>query len=407
MGEMYRHKAQSTVRHYARLLGPTGATAGRIAAERDLPARIERVKTVVRSRKAGRPGMRALVAGPGGRLSWQTRRTPPVPGPLGATVRPIAVATCDLDRPMMLGATPFPLPMHLGHECVAEVLAVGDGVQTARPGQRVVVPFQINCGTCVACRAGRTGNCTNVPPASMYGFGVAGGLWGGAIADQLAVPFADAMLVALPAGIDPVAAASVADNVSDGYRHIAPHLPRLLEEDRDVQVLIVGGLRSRTLFTNSVGLYAGQVALALGARRVALVDARESVRNRAAAIGLDAVAPNDVRDVVGARLTVDVSGSARGFDLALARTAPDGILSCAGGVHRSVRIPLLRTFGRNATVHIGRSHVRSLIPDVLALMSDGRLDPEDVTTQVEPLDNAVDALREHCRGDAIKTILIA
>ena len=61
----------------------------------------------------------------------------------------------------------------------------------------------------------------------MYGFGIAGGLWGGVIADQLAVPFADAMLVPLPDGIDVVAAASVADNVSDGYRHVAPHLPAL------------------------------------------------------------------------------------------------------------------------------------------------------------------------------------
>jgi hypothetical protein len=29
------------------------------------------------------------------------------------------MATCDLDRPLMLGATPFPLPLQLGHECVA------------------------------------------------------------------------------------------------------------------------------------------------------------------------------------------------------------------------------------------------------------------------------------------------
>jgi alcohol dehydrogenase len=63
----------------------------------------------------------------------------------------------------------------------------------------------------------------------MYGFGIAGGLWGGVIADQVAVPFADAMLVPLPGGIE--VAASVGDNVSDGYRHIAPYLPALLAVD--------------------------------------------------------------------------------------------------------------------------------------------------------------------------------
>src|SRR6266702_185126 len=128
------------------------------------------------------------------------RQAPPPPGPYGALVRPIAAATCDLDRPLALGATMFPLPLHLGHECVAEVLAVGDQVTGVQTGQRVVVPFQISCGACGPCAAGLTGSCSAVPPISMYGFGLGGGHWGGAFSDQLAVPYADAMLVPLPAG---------------------------------------------------------------------------------------------------------------------------------------------------------------------------------------------------------------
>ena len=128
---------------------------------------------------------------------------PAPPGPDGAIVHPIACSTCDLDCGIALGATQFALPLHLGHECVAEVLTVGERVSTVKPGDRVIVPFQINCGACTPCRAGRTGSCTSVPPASMYGMGLASGLWGGAFSDQLAVPYADAMLVALPDGIDP------------------------------------------------------------------------------------------------------------------------------------------------------------------------------------------------------------
>jgi alcohol dehydrogenase len=71
------------------------------------------------------PPMRALVALPGGRLSWRSVPTPPPPGPAGAVVRPIAIATCDMDPLIALGASPFPLPLQLGHEWVAEVLAVG------------------------------------------------------------------------------------------------------------------------------------------------------------------------------------------------------------------------------------------------------------------------------------------
>uniref|UniRef100_UPI0014839C56 alcohol dehydrogenase catalytic domain-containing protein n=1 Tax=Mycobacterium avium TaxID=1764 RepID=UPI0014839C56 len=86
---------------------------------------------------------------------------------------------------------------------VAEVVDVGDEVSSVRVGDRVVVPFQISCGRCSACRRGHTGSCLSVPPASMYGFGISGGLWGGALADLMAVPFADAMLVALPDGVEP------------------------------------------------------------------------------------------------------------------------------------------------------------------------------------------------------------
>jgi len=130
-----------------------------------------------------------------------------------------------------------------------------------------------------------------------------GRLWGGVITDQVAVPFADAMLVPSPDGIDVLAAASVG-NVSDGYRHVAPYLPALLAEDAAAQVLIVGAASEPAVFTSSVGLYAGQVARALGARNVALADARRAVRDRAGQLGLAAVAPDEERGVNEARLVI-------------------------------------------------------------------------------------------------------
>src|SRR3954467_9844885 len=209
------------------LADPAGPVAGRIMFEREAEQRVRRLRAALAdaTRQRARPSRarrRALPLVPGGRLRWRSVPAPQPPGPLGAVVRPLAVATCDMDRPIGLGATPFPTPLAFGHECVAEVLSVGGEVAAVRPGQRVVVPFQISCGACGACRAGRTANCLAVPPVSMYGFGPAGGHWGGAVADELSVPFADAMLVPLPGGIDPVAAASVADNVSDAHRHVGP-----------------------------------------------------------------------------------------------------------------------------------------------------------------------------------------
>jgi alcohol dehydrogenase len=351
--------------------------------------------------------MRALSAYPGTRLRFTSAPAPPRPAAGAAVVHPLAVATCDLDVAVARGTTQFPLPLHLGHECVAEVIAVGAEVDTVRPGQRVVVPFQVNCGVCRACRLGRTANCLAVPPLAMYGFGVAGGHWGGAYSDELAVPFADAMLVPLPDGIDPVAAASVADNVCDAYRHVAPHLPALLEEDPDAEVVVVGAQTAHPLLSGSVPLYTGLIARALGAGRIVLADGREAVRAHAERLGLNAVAPRQLRSRPPAPLVVDISGSPSGLRRALSATAPDGVCSSAGGLHRNARIPALLMYGRNATLHIGRTHARAIIPRVLGLIVDGRLRPETVTTTVAPLDEAPSVLREHYLAGGVKTILTA
>jgi alcohol dehydrogenase len=394
----------------AATLSPAALGAGQVALERAAGQRLLRLQEAaadgLRQRlRPSRRKMRALVAGPGGRLAWRAVAVPAAPGPHGAVVRPIAVATCDLDRALVLGKTPFPRPLCLGHECVAEVVAVGDQVSRVLPGQRVVVPFQISCGTCAACGVGRTGNCLRVPPISMYGFGLGGGHWGGALSDLLAVPFADAMLVALPDAVDPVSAASVADNVADGYRHVAPHLPALLTRDPGVRVRIVGSLERRSPYSASVALYAGLVALALGVRRVELIDARPRIRDHAARLGLEALTPAEGRRRPPAPLVVDAGASRRSLHAALTATEPDGICTSAGMLHRSARIPVALMYGRNATLHVGRTHARAVIPAVVELVAEGRLHPERVTTEVADFDDAPRALAEHVRSDATKTIL--
>jgi alcohol dehydrogenase len=405
-----RPRPRGWLRHYAGFLTPDTAAATPVLLERDRVQRLRRLGTTVGDRagqrvRRTRPRMRTLQVAPGARLRWRDVPAPAPPGPDGAVVHPIACSTCDVDCGIALGAGPFPLPLHLGHECVAEVLAVGERVRTVKPGDRVIVPFQINCGACPDCRAGRTGSCTGVPPASMYGMSLVGGLWGGAFADQLPVPFADAMLVALPAGIDPVAAASVADNVCDAYRHIAPHLPALLDQDPDAEVLILAALHRRTPFGSSTPLYTGLIAHAFGARNISLVDARPAVRAHAERLGLNALTPRELRRRAPAPLVVDATVEDLG--VSLAHTAADGICSSLGGFHRSTSVPLVRMYVRNATLHIGRTHTRHLIPQVLELMLDDRLHPESVITSVGALDDAPRVLREQFLGGGVKTVLTA
>src|SRR3954464_3573603 len=167
--------------------------------------------------------MRALTYVGPDTLEWHEPPEPRIESDTEAVVRHVAVATCDLDDLIVAGHAPFPPPFALGHEGVAEVLEVGDGVSSVRPGDRVLVPFQVSCGTCGACRAGRTGNCEGVPMAMTYGFGFGSEMtrYGGFLSDAVRVPFADAMLVPLPPGIAPEVAAGASDNITDAYRTVA------------------------------------------------------------------------------------------------------------------------------------------------------------------------------------------
>jgi alcohol dehydrogenase len=62
-------------------------------------------------------------------------------------------------------------------------------------------------------------------------------------------------------------------------------------------------------------------------------------------------------------------------------------------------------FGRNATLIVARSHARALIPGVLALIAEGKLAPERVTTVLAPMDDAAAALNDHLRGGSTKTVV--
>jgi alcohol dehydrogenase len=60
-------------------------------------------------------------------------------------------------------------------------------------------------------------------------------------------------------------------------------------------------------------------------------------------------------------------------------------------------------YTRGCTLHTGRCHARALIPEVLALIADGRLDPALVTSAVAGFDDAESALAE----PPTKLILVA
>jgi len=330
--------------------------------------------------------VRQLILHGQGATAWEDVPDPVLTHPAGALVRPIAVATCDLDVGVLRGRFPLEGPYPFGHEGVAQVVDVGDEVGTVAVGDLVVVPFQISCGACVPCRRGRTGNCASHPRMSTYGLGTMGGLaWGGFMADFVVVPHADAMLVPLPPGIDPIDVASASDNIPDGWRTVGPPL----SDEPGAEVLVVGGDGG----PNSIGLYAVGMAVALGAPRVVYLDHDPARLGIASAFGADVIDGSPPRKVGAFPITVDVSGTPEGLQCALNSTAFDGTCSSASVYLTDPTLPLFSMYSRCCTFRIGRAHVRPAIPLVLDLVGGG-FDPALVTSAVVDWDDATSALAD-------------
>jgi glutathione-independent formaldehyde dehydrogenase len=118
----------------------------------------------------------------------------------GAILKVVASNICGSDQHMVRGRTTAPAGLALGHEITGEVVEVGRDVEFIKVGDMVSVPFNIACGRCINCKAGKTGVCLNVNPdrpGSAYGYVDMGG-WVGGQAEYAMVPYADWNLLVFP-----------------------------------------------------------------------------------------------------------------------------------------------------------------------------------------------------------------
>jgi len=329
--------------------------------------------------------MRQLTCVGPGKIEWQDVPEPRLGGDLEALVRPLSVARCDIDRLLIDGTIPQRGPFALGHEAVVEIAALGDQVRGLALGQRAVVSFQLSCGECPACKVGHSANCDRYPALSDYGMQPLSGIeYGGMLSDLVRVPHASAMLQAISTRADPLAYASVSDNVLDGYRAVAPHLRERPASD----VLIVHHGAS------SMCLYAAQAALALGAARVDFASDDAETLALASLIGAHALPTDFGRRPRRYPIAVDCGARPEGLDFALRCTEPEGVCQSVSLYLGAVPLPLVRMYTHGVRFYIGRCNAAALLPEVVPLIESGRLRPGDVTTQVVDWDDAADAFAE-------------
>jgi alcohol dehydrogenase len=309
----------------------------------------------------------------------------PEPPPGGVVLEVAASGLCRSDWHALMGHDPDVVLPHVpGHEFAGTVTALGDGVGHEWLGRRVTAPFVYACGECGPCRSGDQQVCLD---QQQPGFT----RWG-SFAQYVVVERAAVNLVELPPDVSAVSAAVLGCRFTTSFR----------------AVTAVGGVRPGEWVAvhgcGGVGLSAIMIAVAAGARVVA-VDISSAALSLALELGAEHTIDGSVTESAGAAVR-DLTGG--GVHLSLDALGSHG--TCAES------IASLRTRGRHVQVgllppalgwppipmHLVIARELQLLgshgmaahafPDVLALVSSGRLEPQRLITSELSLDQAADAL---------------
>lgn len=291
----------------------------------------------------------------------------------GVVLKVLACGVCRSDWHAWVGADPdVALPHTPGHEFCGEVIGVGQGTTRWQIGDRVIAPFILACGACPDCAAGNQTICLD---QAVPGFTIPG-----AFAEQIAVPFADANLTALPTGISPELAAGLGCRVTTAWHALTGRAALRPGE----WLAVFGG--------GGVGISALLLGRALGAR-VVVVDIVPEKLAYARALGADAVvnaAQVDAASVVkeitggGADLAIEALGIAATTIGALKSLRKLGRLVQVGmpaGDHATMPIPMDVVYSGQLAIYGTRGMPSWRYPSLLSLIEGGHVDLNPLVTR--------------------------
>jgi S-(hydroxymethyl)glutathione dehydrogenase/alcohol dehydrogenase len=209
--------------------------------------------------------MRAMVYRGPYKVRVEEKDKPGIEHPDDAVVKVQLAAICGSDLHLYHGMMPDTRIGHtFGHEFIGVVDEVGSSVRNLKPGDRVMVPFNIFCGTCWYCARGLYSNCHNVNPnatavGGIYGYSHTCGGYDGAQSQYVRVPFADVGPSVIPDWMHDEDAVLLTDATATGY--FGAQLGDIAEGD----VVVVFG-------AGPVGQIAAASSWLMGAGRVIVVD---------------------------------------------------------------------------------------------------------------------------------------
>ncbi|WP_199848051.1 zinc-dependent alcohol dehydrogenase [Streptomyces dysideae] len=292
----------------------------------------------------------------------------PVAAPGEVVVDVERVGVCGTDVEFFTGAMAYlhqghsAYPMRLGHEWSGRVTALGDGVDPAWVGRRVMGDTMLGCGSCRRCQRGRQHVCEKRQEV-----GIRGGR-AGALAEQLAVPVSS--LHVLPDSVG-AALGALVEPGGNALRAARAAMPR-------------PGDRALILGPGTIGLLVAMFVRAAGAE-VHLMGRTDSSLAFARDLGFEHVWAEDAVPDLSFDAVVDASNAAHLPGLALESVEPGGRVVYVGLAGEPSRIDTRALALRDVTA-VGVLSASPGLDATIRAYADGSVDPRPLVAATVGLD---------------------
>jgi threonine dehydrogenase-like Zn-dependent dehydrogenase len=348
---------------------------------------------------------------------------PTILNPRDAIVKVTSTAICGSDLHLYDGFIPTMQSGDiLGHEFMGEVVDIGPGVSNLKPGDRVVVPFTISCGSCFFCEHDLWSLCDNSNPNSwmaekfyghspsgLFGYSHLMGGYAGGQAEYVRVPFADVGPLKVPDGLSDEQVLFLTDIFPTGY---------MAAENCDIQP----GETVAVWGCGPVGQFAIRSAFMLGAERVIAIDRVPERLALAQASGAELINYDDIdagealKEMTGGRgpdCCIDAVGmeahstgpmglydtvkQAVRLETGRPQVLRQAIAACRKGGKVSVpgvyggfidKMPMGAFVNKGLTMRSGQTHVHKYLQPLLQRVQNGDIDPSFLITHRLPLEEA-------------------
>jgi len=359
---------------------------------------------------------------------------PKLEHPNDILLRVTRTAICGSDLHLLHGFIPDTrVGCTFGHEFAGVVEDIGSSVLSLKRGDRVVVPFNISCGTCFFCSRGLTANCENTNPnasvaSGVYGYSHTTGGYDGGQAEYVRVPFADVGPMKIPDDMTEEQVLFLSDILPTGYQAAE------MGEIKPGETVVVFGC-------GPVGLFAQKSAWLLGAGRVIAVDTVDYRLEFARQYNnVETMNFSEVDDPImtllkmtdgrGADVCIDAVGCEAkgsfaqtlfGVKALLMAGAATAINWCIASARKGGNVVIIGVYGppynavdigtamnKGLTLRMNQANCKRYMPHLLEHIRAGRIDAQGIISHRIPLEEAAEAyhLFDHKLDHCTKCVLI-